>query len=722
MNEVSCRMFQFCVELAAQHGFSYERLAEAVRQPSDLLHGRRKWYDWDEHLALLERLEQLYGGAAALEDAMRHGMYGRVVRPFTALVSYLTTPRAIYLAGFKWFSPSIFRHLSIEVEDIDSHTLRARIELPRSYRGSTTFFRLWRGGLRTAPLQLGLKEAIVHGEVDSHGADFTIILPERHDWPARLLRWAKAVVDASDVVDELARHEAHIREAYEELLEAHEASVTVLRRSERTQRTLLQNLPDLVVVVNRDGWVVDVTGSATHALYQPFRAALGHRLESASIPGSSPDLAERLWRDAHDALEHGTCRVYEFSLSSVPDRRHFEWRTDRIDAGSALCVARDITERRDLELQLVLADRMASIGMLAAGVAHEINNPLAYLLATAEVASRELASGEASREQMLGWMRSIREGAERIRDVVAEFRTVTRPDPPEARPVDVNALLDSVVRVCDHQVSHRASIVRRYGEVPPVRGLEARLAQAFSNLLLNAAQAFPANDPARNVIELVTSLHREGVAVEVRDTGQGIAPEVLPRIFDPFFTTKPTSGGTGLGLSIALRIVADHRGRIEVETERGKGSLFRVVLPAAAAEQAKAVLAPAATNGRARRKLLIVDDQPRVAESVKMLLSDDDVSTAHSGAEAISKALAERFDVVLCDLMMPGIDGIEVYRRIREARPGLEKRIVFMTGGAFTPEARAFLESVPNPRLEKPFTFEQLDGTLAKAAEEARDE
>jgi two-component system, cell cycle sensor histidine kinase and response regulator CckA len=227
------------------------------------------------------------------------------------------------------------------------------------------------------------------------------------------------------------------------------------------------------------------------------------------------------------------------------------------------------------------------VGTLAAGVAHEINNPLAYTVTNLSyvrdaLARVENAPPELDLEELRVSMDEAMEGAERVRRIVKDMKTLSRMDDDRSGPIDVEAALDASVNMAFHELKHRAQIVKDYGRVPFVRGNEGRLVQVFLNLLVNAAQAIAGNAPDRNEVRLATCVDGHGhVAVEISDTGVGIAPDVLPRIFDPFFTTKPVGVGTALGLSICHSLIAAMGGSIEVASKIGVGTRFLILLPVA---------------------------------------------------------------------------------------------------------------------------------------------
>jgi two-component system cell cycle sensor histidine kinase/response regulator CckA len=254
----------------------------------------------------------------------------------------------------------------------------------------------------------------------------------------------------------------------------------------------------------------------------------------------------------------------------------------------------DVTERkraeealRKSEKQLRMADRLATVGTLSAGVAHEINNPLAYTLANLSYVRDALARLPEALPgidvaELRASVAEASEGAERVRRIVKDMKTLSRMDDERVGAVDVEAALDASVNMASHELRQRAQVVKEYGDVPLVRCNEGRLVQVFLNLLVNATHAFSTNVPERNEVRLVTCVDRNGrVAVEISDTGMGIPEDVLPRIFDPFFTTKPVGVGTGLGLSICHSLVTAMGGEIEVASKMGVGTRFLILLPAA---------------------------------------------------------------------------------------------------------------------------------------------
>jgi CheY-like chemotaxis protein len=259
-------------------------------------------------------------------------------------------------------------------------------------------------------------------------------------------------------------------------------------------------------------------------------------------------------------------------------------------------------------------------------------------------------------------------------------------------------------------VRPRARLIWDIGDVPPVRGSEGRLGQVFLNLIVNAAHAIPEGNPEAHVIRLAVRREPDGkVAISVSDTGVGIAPEDLSRIFDPFFTTKPAGVGTGLGLWVCHNIVTAFGGALDVSSEVGRGTTFRVLLSAAKPGEAARPPRPQdGRGGRARRRLLVVDDEPLVAATVRRQLASDFVVDAASGAvDALARVANDRYDAIVCDVMMEGLNGLQFLDALRRQAPALAGRVLFVTGGA-SRESADLLAASGVPWIAKPFDGRQL--------------
>jgi len=491
---------------------------------------------------------------------------------------------------------------------------------------------------------------------------------------------------------------------------------------------VFESLNDAVLVVDGRGEIADWNGAAERMFGYAKGEVLGRRPGELLQPGEQDALTSTIIADvsrtgrwssevALRRKDGGECVAEGIAVPlRDPEGRHF----------ADVVMYRDTTERKRMQARLLLADRMASLGTLAAGVAHEINNPLAFVLGNLvyidEVLSRIApAAGPLELGTLETAMRDAREGAERIRAIVRDLATFSRGGDPEAvLPVDVNRAIEFSLKMAERHVRQRARLVKRLEEIPPVIAVESRLGQVFLNLLVNAAQAIPEGGGAHNEVRVSSSFDpaTSRVVVEVSDTGRGIAAEDLPRIFDPFFTTKPVGTGAGLGLSICHSIVTSLGGEIAVESQPGRGTTVRVSLPATERRKEAAPEEDGAPAG-VRARVLVVDDEPLVGAVIQRLLSPPHEVVAITRApEALSLVGAgARFDVILCDLVMPELSGMDLYGQLLASHPAQAKRMVFMTAGAFTQGARAFVEKERGFRVvTKPLDLHELNAIIQEVA------
>ena len=352
--------------------------------------------------------------------------------------------------------------------------------------------------------------------------------------------------------------------------------------------------------------------------------------------------------------------------------RHFVCTLSPSQRVGTILIFNDITDRAELTERMIDVDRAIAVGRLAAGVGHEINNPLSYIVLNMHEARNALDSGDIDVPLLRELVDDSAAGASRIRDIVRALRVFggTEPATKRARPREI---VTAAIDLVKSEVRHQASLVVEHRPAPTVLVDEAKLTQVLVNLLRNAAQATPpAGD---NRIEVITSTAGSDVVIEVRDTGSGIDKEDLRRIFDPFFTTRPMGEGSGLGLSIARAHVAAMNGKLEVESVVGEGSTFRVTLPIAARSEAPEAV-PKSDRTARKRSLLIVDDEAQLVRALSRALSADmRITTAADGDEALALIRSgHHYDALIVDLMMPNMSGIELHERLTEERPTSPRR------------------------------------------------
>lgn len=492
-------------------------------------------------------------------------------------------------------------------------------------------------------------------------------------------------------------------------------TLSALRQSEARFRFLVEAAPDGVVILVR-GQIVFINPRASSLLGVPDgEDPVGRGIREFLPPVDAKLAGERIAEMVRTGKE---MPPNEYGVLADPDRVveiksiACEWD----GSPAVLALARDVTERKALERRLVEADRLAALGTLAAGIAHEINNPMTYALLAVQRIERTLANhplGEATATQIREQLGDIEHGIARVATITRSLRAFARPDDLPPGPVDLKAALDRALRMVDNDLRHRAELALDLPEVSWVTGNASRLEQVLVNVLLNAIQALP--DEGSHKISLTLRHEGDHVALSVRDSGRGMTAAVRDRIFEPFFTTRPIGEGMGLGMSVSKTIIEGFGGTLTVASAPGAGTTVTITLRAQTGRRPERSERPEAscTMPAGRRRILLIDDEPLLREAFAMLLSEHhDITTAASGAEALVALETAEFDVIFCDVMMPGMNGCEVYRRIAVEHPGHERRIAFITGGAFTRDIDAFLASTPNRLLIKPFNRETVLSTI----------
>ncbi|MEK8022607.1 MAG: ATP-binding protein [Candidatus Hydrogenedentota bacterium] len=379
-----------------------------------------------------------------------------------------------------------------------------------------------------------------------------------------------------------------------------------------------------------------------------------------------------------------------------------------------ITAVRDIRRRRRFEKSLRHAQKMEAIGQLAAGIAHEINNPLTYIVLHLETLledTRAFDGNNALTEEMTERLEEALEGAERVSRLVKDINVFARVDEDDAGTADLEAVVETSRKMAANVMKSRARLVTELGGTPPVRASQSRLTQVILNLFINAAHAIEEGHERDNEIRVRTWSDGRDVTIEVSDTGKGVPDNLRTRIFDPFFTTKPAGLGTGMGLSICRSIIESFSGTIELGDKRERGTAFLIRLPVAASPVApKAHESPSAEAAARRMRMLVMDDESGIGDAIRRVLgSDHEIVSfldAREGLRLIRNG--ERFDLILCDLMMPDFTGMDFHEALMKFQPEVAAGIVFMTGGETTPKTAEFLRSIPNKRLSKPFRSQVL--------------
>jgi PAS domain S-box-containing protein len=403
-------------------------------------------------------------------------------------------------------------------------------------------------------------------------------------------------------------------------------------------------------------------------------------------------------------------------------------RAEPLATSSALRVEalmRDVTERkklqdqaRDLYHQLAQAEKLASLGQTMSGVAHELNNPLATILACAErLAGRRL--DDPTRRDL----DAIHNAAERAARIVRNLQTFARKRHTTRTTVDINQVVRETLalRAYEQRVANVVIIEALAAGIPPVFADPHQLQQIVLNLVINAEQAMlGANGRGTLILRSWQDLDRDAVMLEVSDNGPGVPDEVQPKIFDPFFTTKAVGQGTGLGLTVAYAIAQEHGGRISVQSTPGRGASFLLELPVSGSTLRLADPAPpprAVPDVPRGTRVLVIEDEAALGDAVAAALADEGFTPdrASDGAQALEKVRARTYDVIVCDLKMPHVDGIAFFREISRTMPHITRRLIFVTGDVAGTDAEQFLEESGCRWVPKPFRLRDL----VRAAREA---
>ena len=535
--------------------------------------------------------------------------------------------------------------------------------------------------------------------------------------------------DGSEVWLALKGHASSSREGV--TVSGSVANTSSRKRAERELRRLtqvLENMYDAIVVLDLEGRITDWTSKAEATFRLPREKALGSQLAALvgaeTIATLQQETAGSGQYSAEIAVQRagGATGVYEIAAGPLKDEEGFTI--------GYVAAFRDVTEKKALQEQMVLADKMAAIGTLAASIAHEINNPLAFVVGGLDWLSErigtmrvDLRDGDTPTDVV----DEMRRGISRIATIVGSMKTLSRKDDhPTPVPVDLRRAVALAERIVSNEVRQWA---RLRVDVPAglfVRSNETRLMQVFINLIMNAVHAIQAGNPMRNAIRVaVERQDPDEVTVIVRDTGCGMSAQTLERVFTPFFTTKPPGMGTGLGLSVTRTIVEGSGGSIAIDSEPGTGTTVRMRLPLATELTARPTLeapvvraAPAAPSGPTGA-VLVVDDEPMVASALCRLLRSRGYAaeSAPDGRSGAELALTGRFDAIVCDLMMPGFSGVDLHDELESERPELLDRLLFLSGGAFSPREQAFVEQARRTVLAKPWSSDGIVAAIGAIVE-----
>lgn len=561
------------LEGAEAAGFAREAVLAEAGLSSAVVDDPDGLVAWSTLVAVTDALARLSHG-----DDTRVVDVGRAMRGAPSFASVRQLARTVISSStlfglaVRWVAPAMAPHLPLRARFISEHRLELHGEIPSSYAPCRAFFLVFEGNIRILPTMLGLPEAVIlERRLTDRTCDFLVALPESRSIAQRLRHRVRSVLGAREAIEVLEEYRRDLS-----------VDVEHLRRAREELRAVLDRLPD-VVIVHAAGTILWANRAAISTIGAGERDLMGSLLIDVVAEASRAAVLEHL-AATPDLVSSG--RLLEVVLVGHDGREiTMELAAPQAvmfdGAPARILVGRDVTERKAMQQRLLVADRLASVGLLAAGVAHEVNNPLAYVLNNIEMARKELSGLGVEVEVSRHVLSVALEGVDRIRTIVRDLLMLSRGDDGPVGPIDVKRVVASTLSLAVREIERTAHLESIVEDAPYVVASDSRIAQVLLNLVTNGLESM--RDKPREDSHLTVRIGSASdgrLLLEVADTGCGIAAADLARIFEPFFTTKPAGQGTGLGLAIAHRVVVELGGELTVRSERGVGTTFRVLLPA----------------------------------------------------------------------------------------------------------------------------------------------
>ena len=495
--------------------------------------------------------------------------------------------------------------------------------------------------------------------------------------------------------------------------------ITERRQAEQQlhlQSTALESAANAILITDREGTIIWINSAFTGLTGYIAEEAIGQTPRMLKSARQDASFYQDLWQTILSGqVWHGEIvnrrkdgRLYTEEQIITPVR------DERGEISHFVAIKQDITERKRLQEQLIQSEKLATLGQLIAGIAHELNNPLAAMVGHAQM----LRLGQQDAKVAARADRIV-DAALRATRIVRNFLTAARRHHPERVAVSVNDTVTKTLELLAYQlrVSNIEVESALAPDLPQIAGDPHQLQQVVLNLVNNAIQAMAPRGQGRLSIRSALSPDRAAIRLTVADNGPGILPEHLPHVLEPFFTTKPQGEGTGLGLAIAQGIATDHGGTITVESTFGQGATFIVTLPVTAPPVVKPAAPPAKPLPKGLR-VLVVDDEAGLREMMAEALAGQDarVETAAGGREALEVLARVPLDVLVLDVRMPDVSGPDLWAQINQTNPALARRTVFCTGDVIGAETHDLIAATGCPSVSKPFEWGRFFETVAEAA------
>lgn len=576
------RAIRVLFEAVEDAGFAREELTRPLGlDPAQLLADGRA-VEWTTMVELGSQLSTLLDDDHERLRAMgRRMLHVQTLRPLKSIAKSVVSVRAFFEISVRWVFTALLPHLELSLGGISPTRLAIHLEIPEPLAAHRSFFPVFEGAIEAMPELIGHPPAvIVERAVTLRTLDLVV---DHDDRPSIFTRTRRRV----DALLRAPRMFAVLEGQRQELAQ----NIRALQSARDELRLVLERLPDFVAI-HTDGKILWVNRALSSGLgYADGSEVVGMPVIDLVAPQDRANATAALARP----IDPSHARLREWSLRAKCGQEVMvelaPMQSVVFDGIPAkLIVGRDVTERVRMQQKLIVADRLASVGLLAAGVAHEVNNPLGYILNNIELAAKEVGSDDRATERRRAVLATALEGVDRIRVIVRDLLRLSRGDDGPLGPIDLAVVTASTLSLAAPEIERHARLVYDFQAAPVVLASSARISQILLNLVGNALEAMAGLD--KDECELAIRVeHAEGgrVLLEVSDTGNGISEGDLPRVFEPFYTTKPAGKGTGLGLAIAQKIVVELGGEIGVRSTVGRGTTFRVLLPSAVTSSASAV-------------------------------------------------------------------------------------------------------------------------------------
>ncbi|MGA3094534.1 MAG: PAS domain S-box protein [Dehalococcoidales bacterium] len=508
--------------------------------------------------------------------------------------------------------------------------------------------------------------------------------------------------------------------------ERHKRAEEMLRQSEERYRTILEGMDESYYEVDLAGNLTFVNDATCRRLGRSREELLGMSYR-AYTPKENVDTSFKIYNRVYrtgepvkglPAVAIAKDRSLIFSERSVFPLRDKEGKIIGFRG-----ISWDVTDRKraeeermQLEQKAQVASRLASVGEMAAGVAHEINNPLTGVVGYAQL----LMEREDIPPDVRSDLAAINDGARRVAGIVQRLLVFSRQTKPQRKLVDINELIEStlILRAYHLRVNNIEVVTRLTPDLLETVADPGQIQQVLLNLIVNAETEMKLAH-GKGKLTITTEKTDNTIKICVKDNGPGIKPEVMDRIFDPFFTTREVGQGTGLGLSLCYGIVTEHKGKIYAESKPGKGATFIVELPVITEAKPPKPAKPFAKKSKkvVKARILVVDDEQVVRDLVNRVLTGEGhrIETVDNATDALGKIESKRYKLILVDIKMPGINGVELYKRIQKIAKRLARRVVFITGDIMSADTEKFLSETKVAHIDKPFDAEQLKREAKRA-------